>query len=64
MNTDDTPLLPHGGYRKLRSYPDGIRRYKYSGRKNSSSDRLRFQRADFASSDVLLATAGFIPAAP
>ena len=20
MNTDDTPLLPHGGYRKLRSY--------------------------------------------
>ena len=20
MDTDDTPLLPHGGYRKLRSY--------------------------------------------
>ena len=32
MNTDDTPLLPHGGYRKLRSYPDEIRRHEdYTG---------------------------------
>ena len=38
MNTDDTPPLPHGGYRKLRSYPDETRRYEDSGRKNSSSD--------------------------
>ena len=36
MNTHDTPLLPHGGYRKLRSYPDEIRRYEDSGRRNFS----------------------------
>ena len=36
MNTDHTPLLPHGGYRKLRGYPDEIRRYEDSGRRNFS----------------------------
>ena len=35
MNTDDTPLLPHGGYRKLRSYPDEIRRYEDRPQRNS-----------------------------
>jgi hypothetical protein len=34
MNTDDTPLLPHGGYRKLRSYPDEIQRYEDRRRRN------------------------------